>query len=495
LLLAAASAGQAAAKGSILLFPLGSHWLSQPLAEATTAAISDRLSRAGYAVTEVVPNSPVLQLAVSEDWIPAAALQQGDVTGLREPLGVASGADAALFGDVVERDTEVALRVTFSGIISGYESKLELSAPRGADPEASAARLADALATELTPSRWAQLGADSAGKRAAAAGRYAAGQAAMAAGMYREALLEIEAALLGDPRNADYLRSDAAARGALGDYSGAVVRMQSLATVAPSDAEVAVQLGYAALRAGKPAEAEAAFLRAAEELGRDPRVVEGLAMACKAQGKRDRAQEYYQVLIGLLPALAESPPTLPSLLANSDVAVRLSDVPQDEIGRELGRLYLAEGYRGQGIAWLVIYHQNGARPPYGDREYLGIAAALDQEANAGAEEAQALLAAQTLGQFDDEQASLSMEAVHDRSDALATLAERMQVSPLLDPAHRYRVLAYNLLNQSNFEALLYLQTRDPDRQRRSELLRDAFQKSREEAQTLAADLLASEPPA
>ena len=62
---------------------------------------------------------------------------------------------------------------------------------------------------------------------------------------------------------------------------------------------------------------------------------------------------------------------------------------------------------------------------------------------------------------------------------------------MLDPAHRYRVLAYNLLNQSNFEALMYLRTRDEDRQKRSELLRDAYVKSREEAESLAAGLLGS----
>jgi hypothetical protein len=86
-----------------------------------------------------------------------------------------------------------------------------------------------------------------------------------------------------------------------------------------------------------------------------------------------------------------------------------------------------------------------------------------------------------------------MDALHDRSDALATVAERMQVSAALDPAHRYRVLAYNLLNQSNFEALMYLQSRDADRQTRSDLLRDAFRKSLKEAQALTSGLLGSGP--
>jgi len=494
-LLGAASPCHAAATGSLLLYPLKSHWLSEPLAEATTAALSDQLSRAGYAVTEALPTSPVIQLAISEEWIPAQALGQGDLIDVREALGIATGADAALYGEVVERETEVSLRVMLVGTISGRETQLEVSTPRGASAGASAAQLAEELVVALTPMTWGKVGADAASKRAAAVQRYAAGQEAMAAGMYREAVLDFEAALLAEPANPQYLRADADAREGLGDYSGAVVRMKSLAAVAPSDAEISLQLGNAALRAGKPAEAEAAFLQAAEMLGRDPRVVEGLALACKAQGKRERTEEYYQVLAGLLPALADSPPTLAGLLAHSDVTVRLADVPQDEIGRELGPFYLANGYLAQGIAWLLSYHEGGPRPPYSDEEYLGIAPSLDEEAGALADEAQAALAAASANRSGDDQGAQRMDALHDRSDALATLAERMQVSSVLDPAHRYRVLAYNLLNQSNFEALLYLQTWDSERQKRAELLRDAFGKSLDEAESLSAGLMGSAAPA
>ncbi len=491
-LLGLAMAGPAAAKGTLLLFPLKSHWLAQPLAEATTAALADRLTYEGYAVTQVSPKSSVVQLAASEEWIPANALQQDDLTALREPLGIAMRADGALFGELVERDTEAVLQLTLWGTISKQETILVVSVPREAELTATAGKLAGELVSALTAMTWGKVEADAMGKRKAAADRYAAGRAGMAAGMYQEAVLDFEAALLGEPTNPDYLVAAADARAALGDYSGAVVRMRSLATVAPSDAEISVQLGYAALRADRPAEAEAAFLQAAEHLGRDPRVVEGLAIACRAQGKRDRAQEYYEVLVSLLPALATSPPSLPSLLANSDVEVRLADIPEDEIGRELGRLYLAAGDRGRGVAWLLSYHQQGSvRPPYADNEYLDIATALDQESSDLAEATRSLLAARALGQSDYEQAATTMDALHDRSDALATVAERMQVSSLLDPAHRYRVLAYNLLNQSNFEALMYLQTQDTEREKRSDLLRDAFRKSQDEARSLAAGLLGS----
>ena len=120
-------------------------------------------------------------------------------------------------------------------------------------------------------------------------------------------------------------------------------------------------------------------------------------------------------------------------------------------------------------------------------------AKLVAEAEAGARDAQRVFAAQALGELSDDEADREMDSIHERSEALATLAKRMEVSPLLDPAHRYRLLAYNLLNQSNFESLMYLRTRDPEHQRRSDLLRSAFRKSLGQARLLAAALLGSEP--
>ena len=147
----------------------------------------------------------------------------------------------------------------------------------------------------------------------------------------------------------------------------------------------------------------------------------------------------------------------------------------------------------EGVAALLSYHEGGDRPPYGETEYVGISEAVDAEAEAAARDAQGVFAAQALGELSDDEADGEMDSIHERSEGLAALAERMEVSSLLDPAHRYRLLAYNLLNQSNFESLMYLRTRDPERQRRSDLLRSAFRKSLGQARLLAAALLGSEP--
>ena len=133
------------------------------------------------------------------------------------------------------------------------------------------------------------------------------------------------------------------------------------------------------------------------------------------------------------------------------------------------------------------------RPTYEDAAYLSLAPALETRAEDIARQAQGVFAARGLGELSDEAADAQMDALHAGSDALATLAERMTVSTLMDPAHRYRVLAFNLLNQSNFEALMYLRTNDSERQRRAELLRTAFRKSLGQADSLGRALLGVEP--
>jgi len=493
LLVAPAAWGASAPKHSVLLFPFKSHWLSEPLAQAVTAAVASQLSSAGYAVTEARMDSPVVQLAVQEEWVPGELAAAGNLEEAWQPLAIAVAAEAALLGEVIEGDRDVVLRARVAGTISRSETKLEVMAPRLVDREAVAGEIAARLLEALTPELWAELGAEGDGKEAGALARYAAGRTELASGLYREAVLDFEGALLGEPRNPDFLRGSADARAALGDYSGAAVRMRSLAAVIPSDAEIALQLGYAALRAGEATEAEAAFKEAAEQLGSDPRVVEGLALSMRAQNQPARAQEYYDVLVTLLPGLMGTPPWLSGLLANAKTSVTFSDLSPDEISRELGRLYLAEGKIPEGVQSLLAYYETGGRPPYQDDDYMAVAAALDTEAEAIARAAQGVFAAQAIGQFTTERAHKEMDALHSRSDALATLAEKMQVSPRLDPAHRYRVLAYNLLNESNFEALMFVSTSDAERQRRAELLRDAFRKSVAQAGSLATGLLGAEP--
>ena len=185
--------------------------------------------------------------------------------------------------------------------------------------------------------------------------------------------------------------------------------------------------------------------------------------------------------------------SLAAILARrADDAVRLTDTPAEEVELQFARVYLRAGDMRAGVSTLVRYHAGAERRPYKDGEYLDIFPALDEQAEGIGRAAQMTLAARALGELDDEEADSEMDRMHDESDRLATLAERMEVSRQLDPAHRYRVLAYNLLNESNFESLMFLRTGDPDRHRRAELLRTAARKARAQATLLGEALLGRE---
>jgi len=292
-----------------------------------------------------------------------------------------------------------------------------------------------------------------------------------------------------------------------------VARLRRLAGLAPEDADVLLRLGDVSLRAGELERAEAAFLKAEELSPNDPQAIEGVARAARARGDYARSESYYERLLLLLDlggvhwtglqeatgrivsgrSLAGQCQSFPSKLARlSDDSIRLTRTAPETLQLQLARLCLRTGDIPASVAALATYHRGAQRPAYMDAEYLDVFPALDEESERIARSAQKIFAARGVGDLDDEEADAQMDRVHDQSDLLATLAERMAVSARLDPAHRYRVLAYNLLNESNFEVLMFLRTEDPDRQRRAEVLRSAFRQARAQATELGEALLKSE---
>jgi tetratricopeptide (TPR) repeat protein len=492
--LAAAAWGEGteAAKRSLLLLPTRSHWTAAPLADAISQALPDALTAAGYAVVVMAPDSAEFKLAVSEGWLKPEDLAGDRVGTLRHSLAVASECQASLLSEVVETDSETVLRAELAGAVSHRGVPVEASLPFGSRTTGGPGReqvvrdLATALAAKLTAEVWTQAGADEAGASAGAPDRFTAGQSAFSTQRYQDALLEFDAALAGKPDNPDYLKAAADAELALNRPVDALPLLRRLCDLRPGDREALLQLGEAALSAKQPDEAEAVFSQAAEIEPPDPRAIEGMARAARAQGQRDRAERDYARLIGMLPALAGAPSWLPSLLASQrgeGIVLTSSDANLD---RALGRIYLSNGYYPEGVKALLASQQPDS-PAYNDQDYLAIASNLDQEGETVARRVGAIIA-HPVAELKGDALSDELDALHDRSDRLATLAEKMRVSDRLDPAHRYRVLSYNLLNQSDFEGLMFFQTHDPDLKRRSDLLRDAFRKARTLAQDLAKDL-------
>ena len=493
LLFATAARGQDGSARSVLVIPAQSHWLAAPLSETVTEAVVEALSGAGYEVVVLRPESPTVQRAIDEGLVQAEDVEGAEVYSRRHALAVATRSDVSLVAEVTEGEAEVLLHAELAGAVSRAQVTFEVAVPAGLGRQRVSRELARQLVTAFTPQVWAAAGADEAGRSQGAAERHANGQRAMADGRYREASLEFEAALFGAPDDGQYLAAAAEAQAALGNYEAALARLRRLAGQEPDDIEVQLSLGGAALQAGRPEQAEAAFLAASDIDPFSARAVEGLARAARARGQVELAESRYRQLLTMLPSLGATPDWLPALLASrSDGAGHLAELPPEEVNRQLGILYLSAGELTEGIRVLLVYHHEPERRPYQPVDYFPIAAGLDAESERIARAVQTVLAARAAGERDDEQVDADLTELHDQSDRAATVAERMAVAPSLIPTHRYRVLSHNLLNQSNFEALMYARTQDADRERRAELLRTACRKARAQAQQLGEEVLGSE---
>ncbi len=509
-LICAVAPAQDPAARSLLLFPVRSHWLSAPLADALTGALARELGQSGIRVVSANPQAPVVRLAASEGWIHRDDLAADRLQSKRHTLAVATGTAASLTAVLIEGETEASLNIILAGAVSRREASQQITAPLGRTPQEVARDLARQVVHALETGLWAAADADHEGRRRAAAERYAAGREALAQAMYRDALLHFEAALLGEPDNTDYLRRAAEARVGLKDYSGALVRLRTLASRQPDDVEVALQLGDVALMAGEPERAEAAFLSAEALSPGDERVLEGLARSARARGALERSELYYGRLLGQLGmasvhwsggtqggrivsgrAWGGYQSLAAVLAAQPDDSIRIAAVPADIRALQFAQAYLRSGWTAHGLDALEAYHAEADVPTYTEAAYLDIFPVLDEESEAVARDTQRALASRAVGELDDEEADSEIDSLHDRSDRLATLAEQMQVAPRVDPAHRYRVLAYNMLNESNFEALMFARTQDPDHHRRAELLRAAFREARAQANLLCQALLGS----
>jgi tetratricopeptide (TPR) repeat protein len=509
---------------TILVFPIESHWLSAPMARQVTARLAEQLGKQNMNVIVFDPASPVFREVLPGPDVPA--------TSMRHDLALAAGAQGSVVGQLFETDTRIELELEFAGAVSHRSKPLKgIAVPESVQPGATAAvseivtAVAAQVLAQLLPQGievgfWEIIGADEAGQRAGAAERFADGEAALSAGEYPRAAREFEAAIIGDPNRGEYFAAAAEAQAALGHYDRALIRCRRASSLLPKDRGIALRAGDIALLAGSPEQADGIFRGLYDSDSSDLRPLEGMARAARAMGQFDRAVGYYSDLISKLligprsgivvstfqlteplgplgtQLRADLAPLARLLAGAPDDTIRLTSVPPDELGRPIGILYLKAGKFAEGVKVLLAYYSlprgKGERAAWSDADYLSLSAALDEGSRTVAHDVQSQLSASLAGQADADQTASALGNLHTLSDNLATVAEKIQVSAALDPAHRYRVLAYNLLNESNFEAGLYAGTRDPERRRRADLLADAYRKALDQAKELATALLGGE---
>ncbi len=469
---------------SVLVFPLTSHWVLDPVARAASDALPDALRKAGYESVAARPDSPFVQLAVKDGWLPGSDTTAEKLEADRYLVGLLAHADAVLTGKVSAADTETALEAELAGTISQQTVTIRVSTTTQGDPVKVGRELADRAAALLTAALWVQAGADETSRREGAAARAAAGKAAFATGECRSAAQEFEAAVAGDPANVEYLKGAAEALAGCGNYTGALARARAAATLRPDDSDVKLRVAQLALLAEKPEQAEAAFAEVATTRPEDPAVLEGRARAARARGDIAQAEEYYRRLLAGFPQLKGEPSYLATLLANQQEGPGLTGVPDAQLTLEVARVYFRAGEFAQGVRALYAYQQEAERPAYSDAEYAFLARGTDEEMTRLARQVEEVLRTPRPSAAETEQVETTVDGLHDQSEQLADLGELIKTSPRMDVAHRFRVLAYHALNESNFEALTYVRTNDEEHRRRSALLRDAAGKAMGEAQDL-----------
>lgn len=468
-----------------MVFPVSSHWVLSPVAQAASEALPEALRQAGYEAQAARPDSPFVQLAVQDGWLTGPETAADGLVANRYLLGLLARAEAALTGTVSAADQEAALEVELAGTIAQRPAKIRVVAARQDDAAKVGRELAGKVAAAVTGEVWGELGTDPAGRKAGAAARFAAG-AAVRATDYRAAAVEYEAAIAGDPENVEYLMASAVTLMRWGDSGRAFTRLQAARRLAGEDLELKGRIAQETLNAGHPAEAEAVFLELVAAKPEDPVALEGVGNAARDRGDLARAEEYYRRAIACYPQLKDEPSSLPATMAHlRDRGLRLASVRPGSLMFVLAVIYFRGGEEGPGVRALSVYHQAAEREPYDDGYYLVLAQGLDEEMERIAREVEEALRGPRSTADEIEEIERIVDGLHDRSERLADLGDRISTSGRADTAHRFRALSYHALNESNFEALTYARTNDESHRRRSALLRDAARRAMGEAQDLA----------
>jgi len=484
LALTALAAGAASADPGrpVLVFPARAPAALAGVAEAVTRALPGELARAGCDVMLVSPDSPWVAAATREGWMAISEVEAGRLEDHRYALALLAKAEVVFTGEVTEEDTRAVLNATVAGVVAQQPTALRVTAARAGAPGAVGQELAHALRASLTRPVWEALRTDPEGRRQGAAARYAAGQREVEAGRWSAAALAFELACAGDPDRAEYLEAAARALDAWGRSEVALTRARRAAQLQPDDPEYTRTLGEIALHAGRFEQAQAAFLQLLRAAPEDPGALEGAARTLRARGDAEGARQRYLQLLRVLPALRQEPTSLAAILSTAkEESFRFAGAPTPEVDRALARFYFDAGQYASGVIALHRYYKGGEAPAASDAEYTAQAEGLDEEAVRLAREAEAKLPEPRLTEAEIEAAENVFEAIHDRSERLADVGEWIRVSPRLEAAHRFRVLAYNALNESDFEALLFVRTNDTAHRRRAALLREASRTALQEA--------------
>jgi Flp pilus assembly protein TadD len=440
--------------------------LSRSQAAALDLAMGSRLTAA------LAPRSITVQYATRQTPQARRALDEfgfvqvgpSDALGDTEAraLGVALGARVTIraWADIVGGTTRV---TTFTAAVHRRQSIIhQVEAPTPPDTPARlrdwARELAGAAADKIAVS----IGDALREAPTSAAQFAAAGERFLAEGAPGIAMLEFNRAIALAPKQPAYYAASAQAYEAMGEPDRARRQIDIALGLNPNSAQARFELGRAYLSRGDT-RAAIRELRQAVDLGAGSEARLALGDALTRSGDLNAARDEYRALAEQEPDNAEAAKRaaqIAAVLASSEQSAEVTPTSQAPpgAGRKLVDTYVEQGERAAAIRELCsIGERKGGPTSYEPKEYVKIARMLDREMDDILAEARTQWDALGRSAVTTQQAADAIRSLHERSDALARAAEAIAAPPALERGYRHRVLAFTLLNQSDFDLMRYLE--------------------------------------
>jgi len=472
--------------------------MSKAAAAALDSAIGAALSKAlapQGTVETATRQLPDVRRALEElDFVSVAP---GDALGDTEAraLGLVLGAKATIraWAEIVG---DKARLTTFTAAV--HRRQAVIHQEQAPAPMGSSARLApwaETVARGIAAKIAGSIGDVLRGAPDGAAGFAAAANEFLNGGEAGIAALEFDRAIAAAPKDADYYLGSARAYRALGDFARARRQLDIAQEFKPFAADVWLELGRLNLAAGDVRAALGELNRAIElGAGDDARMT--LASALAKSGDLKGAGEQYRLVAQNDPANTEAAKRAAEIEAASasptQVEVPSTPAPEApdsyEARLKLLDAYVERGETAEAIRQLRLLSESKGEPvSYEPAEYVAVARLLDGEMDAILDKARRDWEALQRAQMTVQQGAESIKALHTRSDALARAAEALAAPPALERGYRHRVLAYNLLNQSDFALLRYLERREDSYYDQALIARQAAAMELERAWSLDAE--------
>jgi|GEM_PF-6752586 len=474
------------------------------LEAAVTNALLQKLgARPGWKTLLHSPKAEVVQTAVKDGLIGESQAAGGiDLASLRA-LGLVWQANTVLSGLLVRQEDSLLLVLNAAGTIgremAGPQRQINLPPRQAVLREGTSSQELAEVLTQGVPEALAPLLAEHPGLWAISPEFAPAweedGDKALAAEDSAKARLDFLAAVSADNSSPIYHHKLAQAWLLAEQPEKARQEMEIARQLDPKSLETLLALGEVYLQLGNPGRASGYFESAGLLNEQDPRPKVGLAKANLRRGNIAPALKIYEALLTRYPkdaaihraygdALVEAKQPRKAI---GEFRRALELGPKDRSTRQaLTRVLLGEGYLPEGIEQLRLLSQDSSSLiTLSPADYGRTLRYWTAELDAVLRGLDPLLAKYRQGGLTPSQLSGELQNLHSRSDNLARLAEKITPPQELDRSHRYWVLAANLTNQSDFEALRYAQGQGEEVLRRAQLFRQAAVAAAQEARDYA----------